>query len=93
MKVFLDANILVSVLNKEFPLFNHTARILSLAGQSHFHFYTSPICLAIAFYFASKKVSESKAKEKIFLLCKHVSIADADQRGVEKALSNKKLTI
>jgi predicted nucleic acid-binding protein len=91
MKVFLDANILVSVINKEYPLFNHSARILSLAGKSNFKFYTSPICLAIAFYFASKKVSEAKAKEKVFLLCQHISIADADQNGVEKALENKKI--
>lgn len=91
MKIFLDANIIVSVLNKEYPLFNHTARILSLAGQSKFEFYTSPICLAIAFYFASKKVSEAKAKEKIAILCRHLKIADADQIGVEKALANKKI--
>lgn len=91
MKVFLDANILVSILNKEYPLFNHSARILSLAGKSSFKFYTSPICLAIAFYFASKKVSEAKAKQKISLLCQHISIADADQNGVEKALANKKI--
>jgi predicted nucleic acid-binding protein len=91
MKVFLDANIIVSVLNKEYPLFNHTARILSLADHTKFKFYTSPICLAIAFYFASKKVSEAKAKEKISLLCQHLNIADADQQGVEKALANKKI--
>ncbi|WP_296620714.1 PIN domain-containing protein [Marivirga sp.] len=91
MRIFLDANIIVSVLNKEYPLFNHSARILSLAGKSTFEFYTSPICLAIAFYFASKKVSEAKAKEKISLLCQHIKIADADQDGVEKALANKKI--
>lgn len=91
MKIFLDANILVSVLNKEYPLFNHSARILSLATQPNFQFYTSPICLAIAFYFASKKVSEAMAKEKISLLCQHIGIADADQSGVEQALANKKI--
>lgn len=91
MKIFLDANIIVSVLNKEYPLFNQTARILSLAGSTKFQFYTSPICLAIAFYFASKKVNEAKAKEKIALLCQHIKIADADQSGVEKALANKKV--
>jgi predicted nucleic acid-binding protein len=91
MKVFLDANILVSVLNKEYPLFNHSARILSLAGKANFKFFTSPICLAIAFQFASKKVSEAKAKQKVSLLCQHISITDADQNGVEQALSNKKV--
>ncbi len=91
MNVFLDANIIVSVLNKEYPIYNYSARILSLAGKSKFQFYTSPICLAIAFHFASKKVSEAKAKDKILLLCKYVKIADADQNGVEKTLANKKI--
>jgi predicted nucleic acid-binding protein len=55
MKIFLDANILISVVNKEYPLFSQTARILSLADRKGFQIYTSPICLAIAFYFAEKK--------------------------------------
>ncbi len=64
MKVFVDANVLVSVLNKEYPLFTQSARILSLAGSKNFEIYTSPICLAIAFYFAEKKFKAVKAKEK-----------------------------
>lgn len=28
MKIFLDANILVSVLNKEYPVFTYAARVL-----------------------------------------------------------------
>ena len=54
MRVFLDANILVSVLNKEYPLFPFTARILSLSGTPGFKIYSSPVCIAIAFYFADK---------------------------------------
>ena len=56
MKIFLDANILVSVLNKEYPLFTYSARVLSLMDHPKFEVYTSPICLAIAFYFAEKKI-------------------------------------
>ena len=33
MKLFLDANVLVSVLNKEYPSFTYTSRILSLDRQ------------------------------------------------------------
>ena len=55
MKIFLDANVLVSVLNKEYPLFTYTSRITSLADKTNFTLYTSPVCLAIAFYFAEKK--------------------------------------
>lgn len=31
MKVFIDANILVTVLNKEYPLFPYAAKLLSLS--------------------------------------------------------------
>ena len=57
MRIFVDANILISVLNKEYPLFTHSSRILSLANRKGFEIYTSPVCLAIAFYFAEKKYS------------------------------------
>ncbi|SFQ11299.1 PIN domain-containing protein [Parafilimonas terrae] len=91
MKVFVDANILVSVLNKEYPLFTHSARILSLSGNNNFEIYTSPICLAIAFYFAEKKHKTKPAREKIALLCQHIFIAPATQSAVEKTIGNKKI--
>ncbi|MEI9958643.1 MAG: PIN domain-containing protein [Ferruginibacter sp.] len=68
MRIFLDANILVSVLNKEYPLFTYAARIVSLADNKKFTVYTSPVCLAIAFYFAEKKCGTQLAKQKIKLL-------------------------
>ena len=58
MKVFLDANILISVLNKEYPVFTFSSRVLSLADNSKYKFYTSPLCLAIAYYFAEKSAAE-----------------------------------
>jgi predicted nucleic acid-binding protein len=91
MRVFVDANILVSVLNKEYPLFTYSSRILSLAGSRSFQIYTSPICLAIAFYFAEKKFKSAKAKEKIALLTEHISIAAATPTCVEKTLQNRKV--
>ena len=36
MKIFLDATILVSVLNKEYPVFTYSSRILSLADNKKF---------------------------------------------------------
>jgi predicted nucleic acid-binding protein len=89
MKVFLDANILISVLNKEYPLFTHTARILSLSDRKGFEIYTSTICLAIAFYFTGKKYKTAKAKEKIRLLFQHINIAEATKISVQKTLKDK----
>ncbi len=86
MRVFVDANILISVLNKEYPLFADTSRILSLAGTGNFEIFTSPVCLAIAFYFAEKKVRAEEAKRKIATLCSHIQIAEASAITVKRAL-------
>jgi predicted nucleic acid-binding protein len=88
MKIFLDANILVSVLNKEYPLFTYTSRILSLADKSKFTIYTSPVCLAIAFYFAEKKFKNISAKNKVRVLCDHINILAVNKSTVIKALQN-----
>jgi predicted nucleic acid-binding protein len=88
MKIFADANILVSVLNKEYPLFSYTSRILSLADSKNFEVFTSPLCLAIAFYFAEKKHKTKLAKQKIHLLCDHLEIAEATKTSVKNAIQN-----
>ena len=92
MKLFLDANILVAVLNKEYPLFDTAARVLSLSSRKNITLYTSPICLAIAFYFAEKKSGAEKAKEKIQLLTEHIKIAESTSKTVQQALENPKLS-
>lgn len=90
MKIFLDANVLVSVLNKEYPTFSYSSRLLSLSQNStKFKFYTSPICLAIAYYFAEKKSKSALAKKKIDLLCQHIQIAENTITGVKSTLINK----
>ena len=91
LRIFLDANVLVSVLNKEYPLFTYSSRILSLASNPKFEVYTSPLCLAIAFYFAEKKHRAIIAKQKIDLLCKHIRIAENLKDGVLQTLNNKKI--
>ena len=91
MKLFLDANILVSVLNKEYPLFSYSARILSLGNNNRFKVYTSPVCLAIAFYFAEKKHGTQSAKQKISLLAGNIMITDVGKETVLSSLANKKV--
>ncbi|MFM8913945.1 MAG: PIN domain-containing protein [Flammeovirgaceae bacterium] len=92
MRVFLDANILVSVLNREYPMFTYSSRVLSLADSNSFQVHTSPICLAIAFYFAEKKSGSVMAKRKIELLARKLGIATVDQATVLKTLRNKAIT-
>ncbi len=88
MNIFLDASILVSVLNKEYPTFTNSARILSLAGNKKFNLLTSPICLSIAYYFAEKKHNSSVAKSKIKILSEHIDVASNSCDAVINCLKN-----
>ena len=89
MKVFVDANILVATLNKEYPLFTWSSRILSLNENNNVHLYTSPLCLAIAFYFSGKKCSAKLAKQKIEMLCNHLNVTSINEEATKNALTNK----
>jgi len=91
MKIFLDANILVAVLNKEYPLFTYASRILSLADKGENQLFTSPVCLAIAFYFSEKKSGTLLAGKKIQLLCTHLKITTVNHSVVQKTLDNPKV--
>jgi predicted nucleic acid-binding protein len=87
MRIFLDANVLVAVINKEYPLFTYASRIVSLSDHPQYEVFTSPLCMAIAFYFAQKK-NKKTAKDKMKLLGAHLSIAGNDKGAVEKTIQN-----
>ncbi len=92
MRFFLDANILISVLNKEFPQYTYTSRILSMTEEDKsVTLVTTSICLAIAFYFAGKKHGEVQAKKKIGILVEHLDIADCGNREALSVMHNKKI--
>ena len=91
MKIFLDANILVAVLNKEYPVYTYAARVISLTNNKKHSVYTTPICLAIAFYFAEKKSGTAMAKQKIKLLADNLLIAKVDSKEVIAAIENKRV--
>jgi predicted nucleic acid-binding protein len=89
MKIFVDANILVATLNKEYPLFTWSSRLLSLQGKQNIALFTSPLCLAIAFYFSSKKSGEKVAREKIGMLLQHIGTTSMDEKTTTQAIQNK----
>jgi predicted nucleic acid-binding protein len=85
MRIFLDANVLVSVVNKEYPLFPLSARVLSLSENSKYQVYTSPLCLAIAYYFAEKKSGKLMAKKKLALLAQNLRITKLNEETTRLA--------
>jgi predicted nucleic acid-binding protein len=91
MKIFLDANILVTVLCNEYPRFTECARVLSLADDERFEVFTSPLCLAIGAYFAEKKNGKKLAKRKIALLAGKLRITTMDGTVAQRTVANRKV--
>ena len=92
MRIFLDANILVTVLCNEYPRFTACAQVLSLADDKRFEVWTSPLCLAIVAHFAGKKNGKKKAREKIALLPSKLRITNMDEQCVHKAVADPKVS-
>jgi len=90
-RLFLDANVLVTVLCNEYPRFTACARVLSLADDPRFEVYTSPLCLAIGAYFAEKKSGRRMARKKITLLAAKLRITAMDAKAVQQAVANPKV--
>jgi predicted nucleic acid-binding protein len=86
MRIFLDANVLVSVVNKEYPAFTACARVLSLADRPGFILFTSSLSLAITWYFAEKKHGRVQARKKIENLLAHIQISDCGPKETGDAL-------
>lgn len=91
IRLFLDANVLVTVLCNEYPKFTACARVLSLCDDARFEVYTSPLCLAIAAYFAEKKNGKKSAKQKIALLADKLNITTVDGSAVRNTVANKRV--
>ena len=90
-RIFLDANVLVTVLCNEYPRFSACARVLSLADDKRFEVYTSPLCLAIGAYFAEKKGGKQVAKKKAGLLAEKLKLTTLDSSTAKRALANKRV--
>ncbi len=90
-RIFLDANILVTVLCNEYPKFTVCARVLSLADDRRFEVYTSPLCLAIAEHFAGKKGGKQLAKKKLGILMQKMKVTNVDGTSVLRTLGNEKV--
>ena len=91
MRVFIDANVIISVFNREYPLFVYSARILSLGNSRKFELYTSPLCLAIACYFSSKKSGAKMAKNKIKSLLDNISLTTIDDSVARRAADDPRI--
>ncbi|MFY0652356.1 MAG: PIN domain-containing protein [Cyclobacteriaceae bacterium] len=91
-RIFLDANVLISVVNQELPLFTFSSRILSLVDDSRFEVYTSPLCLAITYYFSEKKSGSKLANKKLRILSERLNITTVNPDCVTASVNNPKVS-
>jgi predicted nucleic acid-binding protein len=92
MKIFLDANVLVTILNKEYPVYADAVQVLSLVDKPGYKVFTSPLCIAIAWYFSAKKNGAAMAKKKITLLCSKIAIAQHNEEDIQKVCASPNIT-
>lgn len=97
MRIFIDANVMVTVLCNEYPRFSACARVLSLADDPRFQVYTSPLCLAIGAHFAEKKSRNTPggkklARKKIALLASKLEVTTMGPTAVERTLADRRIT-
>ncbi len=59
--IFLDANVLVSIIRNEYPAATFSAKVLSLAQDFRYKVYTSPHTLSICHYFGEKVFGRNQA--------------------------------
>lgn len=88
MRIFLDANVLITVLCNEYPRFTACARVLSLCDNPRFTVFTSPLCIGIAAYFTEKKNGRQLAKKKMALLLDKLRITTIDEDMTRQVMTN-----
>lgn len=91
MRIFLDANILISVINKEMPHYDACARVLSLKNFPTIELFSSALSFSITSYFSEKKHGEKETRKRMELLMQNIKICNCGQNEVQQALGNKKI--
>lgn len=91
MRIFLDVNVLITVLCNEYPRFTACSRVLSLCDNPRFTVYTSPLCIGIAAYFTEKKNGRQLAKKKIGILLEKLRITTINEELTRKAVTNARI--
>ena len=64
MRIFIDTNILVATLNKEYPLFTWSSRILSLQGKHNIELSPHLFVWPLLSIFQEKKVVKKWQEKK-----------------------------
>ena len=73
------------------PSATYSSRVLSLTDNPQYKVYTSPLALAIAYYFAEKKHGNTQARLKIKMLTEKLLFTTISDKTVYEVEKNKKI--
>lgn len=87
MKVFLDTNILIDVLEQRVPYFKAAANILDLGANGKIKLYASALTFVNCIYIVRKKAGYSKVIESVRLLRDIISVSPMTQTEFDRAMA------
>ena len=86
MKLFIDSNILIDLIDKREPFYNDIALISTLAENQEFKMAASSISFVNTFYVISRKLDPkliNEALKKFRLIC---AVSSVDEINIDKSL-------
>ena len=75
MKVFLDTNILIDILERREPFFLQSANILELGFRRRLHLYATSLSFINGIYVSRKSIGKETAIEKTKVLRKAIDVS------------------
>ena len=87
IRVLLDLNVILDVLQRREPFFSNSARVLALAETGVIKGLVSAHSITTLFYLYAKAQSANEARVAIADLLRFLSVATVAQRTIEQALA------
>lgn len=88
MKIFVDSDIILDLLAKREPHFQHAAKLFTLIDQQKIKAYTSPLIFANLHYLLKKLTSNASALKSLRKLKTLINILHVDERVIEQSLNS-----
>jgi predicted nucleic acid-binding protein len=87
LKVMIDLNVILDVLQKRDPFYETSAALLAAAETGHIQGYVAAHSVTTLFYLIQKGKSASEARAMITNLLQFLKIGPVDQNTIEQALN------
>lgn len=88
IRLFVDSDVILDLLTKREPHFEHAAKLFTLIDQQKVKAYTSPLIFANLHYLLKKLTSNTTALKSLRKLKTLINILPVDERIIEQALNS-----